>query len=199
LDSPNHNPKGVLEALVTLVAASSVATLVAACSVPTLVEECLDRTLEGASSAHRAVLLETLVVRLEVDCLDSPSLVEAFLEPEAVEAAEAAEAVEAVQAAVEALGLDKALEWAKASPAEVYLEAASGKPKPLVVVCLDNQLQLVEACLARALVAAYLDNQPLVVAAFSDRDRPLAAVVALVALQLAPRPRCRRSSIKNPR
>ena len=164
----------------------------AACSVPTLVEECLDRTLEGASLAHRAVLLETLVVRLEVDCLDSPSLVEAFLEPEA------AEAVEAVEAAVEALGLDKALEWAKASPAEVYLEAASGKPKPLVVVCLDNQLQLVEACLARAPVAAYLDNQPLVVAASSDRDRPLGAVVALVALQLAPRPRCRRSSIKKP-
>jgi len=195
LDSPNHNPKGVLEALVTLVAASLVATLVAACSVPTLVEECLDRTLEGASLAHRAVLLETLVVRLEVDCLDSPSLVEAFLEPEA---AEAAEAMEAVEAAVEALGLDKALEWAKASPAEVYLEAASGKPKPLVVVCLDNQLQLVEACLARAPVAAYLDNQPLVVAASSDRDRPLGAVVALVALQLAPRPRCRRSSIKKP-
>ena len=104
-----------------------------ACSVPTPVVECSDRTLEGASLVHRAAHLETQGVELVGDCSDSPSLVEASLDLEAVAAA-AAVAVAAV-----ALASAKVVAWAKDNPRVAYLEEeASGRARHLVV-CSDNQ------------------------------------------------------------
>lgn len=164
----------------------------AACSVPTLVEECLDRTLEEASSVHKAIRLETQVAEPGGECLDSPSPAVAFLDLEAV-----------VEPVVEALDLDRAVVWAKPTQVEAYLEEEEGlgKPKQLVVY-LDNRAdnQLKVASLARVQVEVCLDNPAPVVAASSDSLLRVAClvVVALVELQLEPPQRCRRSPTKKP-
>eukprot|EP00438_Fugacium_kawagutii_P024818 Skav205720 [mRNA] locus=scaffold1496:67073:73348:+ [translate_table: standard] len=156
---------------------SKVATVVAAaCSVPTLVEECLDRTLEEASSVHKAIRLETQVAEPGGECLDSPSPAVAFLDLEAVEAV-----------VVEASGLDRAVVWAKPTRVEAYLEEeALGKPKQLVVYSgnqADNRLKV--AFLGRVQVEVCLDN-PAPVAVSSDSLRVACLVVAVVELQLEP-------------